>query len=313
LLQRYNYAMYSMYAGDFATAVTEASRVQKENPTLEYALLPLALSQLAQGDAASARETYGRLSQMSPFGASFAKLGEADMGMYFGRHRDAVRLLREGIDADAKRKSAGEMAQKYVALAEAYLALGQRARAVQAASEAVKLSRRESTLFPAARVLLRAGREEQALEIAADLEKMLQAQTTGYARLISGEIAFARGRPADAIEAFRDAQKRHNSWFSRYLLGKAYVEAGVSHSAEGLAELELCVKRLGETADVFFYDMPTLRYLPPVYYWLARAQEGTGDTTRARENYDRFLKLRADADPADPLAADATRRLRTAQ
>ena len=64
-----------------------------------------------------------------------------------------------------------------------------------------------------------------------------------------------------------------------------------------------------ETADVFFYDLPTLRYLPPVYYWLARAQEGMGVITLARQNYELFLKLRADAKPADLLAVDARRRV----
>ncbi len=313
-LLRYNYAMYSMYAGDFATAITEASRVQKENPTLEYAWLPFALSKLAQGEVTASRDGYARMAEMGTFGASLAKLGEADLAMYFGRHRDAIGVLQAGLAADAKSKSAGEeVAQKHVALAEAYLALGQRPRAADAAIQAAKLSRRESTLFPAARVLLRVGREEQAREIAADLEKRLQRHTTAYARLISGEIAVQRGRLSDAIDDFRDAQKRHDSWLSRYLLGKTYVEAGIEHSVEALAELELCIKRSGETTDVFFYDMPTLRYLPPLYYWLARAQEGTGGTTQARQTYEAFLKLRAQADAGDELVADATRRLRSLQ
>ena len=55
-------------------------------------------------------------------------------------------------------------------------------------------------------------------------------------------------------------------------------DAGVGHSAEALAELEQCVKRRGEATDAFFSDMPTLRYLPTAYYYLARAQEGLGAT-----------------------------------
>ena len=61
--------------------------------------------------------------------------------------------------------------------------------------------------------------------------------------------------------------------------------------------------------DVFFYDMPTLRYLPPMYYWLARAQEGVGATVAAKKFYEQFLSLRAEADPPDALAADARRRI----
>ena len=136
---------------------------------------------------------------------------------------------------------------------------------------------------------------------------MLQRQTVAYARLIAGEVALKNGRLLDAIDAIRDAQKRQDSWFGRFLLGKAYVQAG--HFAEALTELELCVKRRGETADVFFYDAPTLRYLPALYYWLARSQEGVGATAEAKKSYEQFLSLRADANPPDPLAADARRRV----
>jgi len=139
------------------------------------------------------------------------------------------------------------------------------------------------------------------------LENMLQRHTTAYARLITGEIAIERGRMGDGIEAFRDAQKRHDSWFGRFLLGKAYVEAG--HFPEALAELDLCVKRRGETADVFFNDIPTLRYLPAAYYWLGRSQEGVGAASEAKKAYEQFLGLRGEANPSDPLAADAKRRI----
>jgi tetratricopeptide (TPR) repeat protein len=306
-LQRYNYAMYSMYAGDFTTAIAEGNRLVEGNPSFEYNYVPIALSQLAQGGAAASQQTYDRLALVSPIGASFAVRGRADLEMYFGRHRVAVGLLGEGIAADRTRLDSASQAQKSVALAEAYLALRERGRAVQAATEAVALSRHESTLYPAARVLIAAGQHDKAAQVAQTLENMLQRHTTAYARLITGEISEERGRIPEAIDAFRDSQKRRDSWFARFLLGKAYVEA--DHFAEGLAELELCVKRRGETTDVFFYDTPTLRYLPPAYYWLGLAQEGVGSRNEARKSYEQFLALRGAPDPADPLAGDARHRL----
>ena len=101
-LQRYNYAMYSMYAGDYATAISEARRVHEESPQLEHAYLPAALSRLAQGDAAGAAESYRQLAAMSPLGASFARMGEADMAMYFGQYRAAVAPLAAAIATDVK-------------------------------------------------------------------------------------------------------------------------------------------------------------------------------------------------------------------
>jgi tetratricopeptide (TPR) repeat protein len=305
-LQRYNYAMYSMYAADFATAIVEAKRLHDENPTFEYAFLPLAVSQLAMGEIAASWESYDRMSAQSRFGASFAILGRADSHLYFGRRDAAIALLVEGIEADANQKNdAHETAQKYVVLAEAWLGNSDRERAADAAIKAVALNRHESTLFPAARVLLQADRGEEAVHIAADLKKMLQRHTTAYARLIMGELAGQQGTFADAIDAFQEAQSRQDSWFGRFLLGRTYVEAG--HAAEGLAELEVCAARSGETTDAFFFDMPTLRYLPPLYYWLGRAQQDVGVAAQARASYDRFLQLRGAGD-ADLLVSDARAR-----
>jgi tetratricopeptide (TPR) repeat protein len=137
---------------------------------------------------------------------------------------------------------------------------------------------------------------------------MLQRHTTAYAALIRGEIAAVQKRSAEMVEAYRDAQKRHDSWFGRFLLGRAYVETG--HFAEALAELEIAAKRHGETTDAFFTDHQTLRYLPPMYYWLGRAQEGLGAIGSARTRYEEYVKLRPEADPGDALMADARERLR---
>jgi len=172
--------------------------------------------------------------------------------------------------------------------------------------KAAALSSHESVLLPAALVLLHAGREQEAEKIALALDNMLQSHTTAYARLIRAEIRAHTERYGEAIELFRDSIKRRDTWFARFLLGKLYAETG--HFAEAMAELDLCLKRRGEATDVFFYDTPSLRYLPPAYYWLARAQENMG-VADARRNYDLFLALREAADPPDPLAADTRRRV----
>ena len=112
-----------------------------------------------------------------------------------------------------------------------------------------------------------AGDEKGAEEIARDARQHAAAQTTAYARLISAEIAFRRGRYAEAVEGFRDSIKRRDTWLGRAFLGRVYVET--KHYQEAMAEQEICLKRRGEVTDVFFYDTPSLRYLPPTYYWLA--------------------------------------------
>jgi tetratricopeptide (TPR) repeat protein len=244
------------------------------------------------------------LEKLSP---SVADMGKADMEMYFGRYKTALKLLQDGIVIDEREKNDGEMSLKYVAKAEAHLALGERAKAVQAANRAAQLSSDESVRLPAARVLIAAKDETAAEKIADDLDKTLQTQSRSYAQLIRAEIALGHSRYAEAIDATRAAQKLHDSWFSNFLLGRAYLEAG--HAAEALASFDACTKRIGETPDWMFVNSATLRYLTPLYYWTARAQAEVGTTAAALENYRKFVALREDSDVADPLVAAARRAL----
>jgi predicted Zn-dependent protease len=138
------------------------------------------------------------------------------------------------------------------------------------------------------------------------MENTLQAHMTAYAELVRAAIAVRNGRHGQAIELFRASLKRRDTWLGRFMLGKLYVEAG--RYTEAIGELDACMKRYGEAADVFFYDFPTARYLPPLYYYLARAQAALG-VANANENYERFLALRGDALPADPRVVEVQKRL----
>ena len=301
----YNYAMYSMYAGDFDTAEAEGSKVVEQVPTFELAFVPVALSRLARDDYEGALSVYEQLAATSPYGASLARYGMADLEIYRGRFRKALEILEEAIALDEESGGSGMLAQNYVAAAQARLLLGETDRALEAARRAAELSSHESVLFPAALVLLEAGSIAEAESIARDLENRLQTLTSAYARLIEAEVARSREQYAEAIQKFRDSIELRDTWFARFLLGRLYVDRELY--PEAMAELDLAVERHGEAADVFFYDTPTLRYLPEAYYWLARAQQPIG-VAEARENYEWFLEHRASADSPNPLAADASQR-----
>jgi hypothetical protein len=74
---------------------------------------------------------------------------------------------------------------------------------------------------------------------------------------------------------------------------------------EANSEFETCLKRRGEASAVFLDDVPTFRYLPPVYYYLGRTQEGLNSAS-ADATYRQFLSIRK-AD--DALTLDAKRRV----
>lgn len=308
VLTRTNYGDYALYAGDFDEAIAQLQQVFKQNATYQFAFLPLALAQISKGDVAAGSATYDRLGRLNAFGASVAAQGLADLAMYQGRDRDAVATLTPAIAADEKAKNLSAAAAKYVALAEAQLVLGRRDAAVAAARRAAALGSDESTLFPAALTFIAAGREDDARSIADTLGSRLENEPRSYAKLIDAELFRAHRRVPDAIDAVRDAQKRHDSWWSRFMLGRMYEEVAEPRHAEALAELELAVKRRGEAADAFIADTPTLRFVPAAYYWLGRAQEGMETTAAARRSYEQFLALRGAAD-YDPLVVDARKRL----
>jgi tetratricopeptide (TPR) repeat protein len=230
------------------------------------------------------------------------------MAMYQGRYKEADQLVADALAADEATANVPAQAQHYIDAAQIAVALNQPSRAVAAARKAVTLATHESVLFPAARVLLETGHPDEARAIAKTLENMLQLHTTAYARLIDAEVFVREGRYGAAIEAFRDSIKRRDTWFARFLLGQTYAKA--EHFAEAMAELDIAFKRRGEVTDVFLYDTPTLRYMPPVYYWLARSQQAMG-IADARKTYERFVQLRSGADTSDPLALDARTRLGT--
>jgi serine/threonine protein kinase/tetratricopeptide (TPR) repeat protein len=305
LLYRANYMLYAMYASDFKTAQTEAERILKDEPGFSTAYLPLAVAALARSDVAGARDSYDRMAKTGSEGASLAGLGAADVAVYEGRFDEAARIIQESIHADEKSKNQSLLGAKYVALADAYREMNKRALAVETAQKAVKLGGQEEIIVPAARTLLWAGRLVEVREVARTLQSQLEPHKRAYGKLIEGEIAQAERKPIEAIEAFRAAQKLSDLWLVRFNLGVLYAEAG--RYAEALSELDLCQKRKGEAAAIYLDDVPSYRYIAPLPYWLARAQEGLGMSDPALANYKAYLEVRKNA-IRDPLVVDATRR-----
>jgi tetratricopeptide (TPR) repeat protein/predicted Ser/Thr protein kinase len=302
--QRNNVALYALYAGDFATAEKEARAVLELNPAFEKASLALALAQVGLGRNDDARATYGRLRAISPRGASFAAIGLADLALYEGRPQDALPELEAGRAGDLAQGNAGAAAQKSAVLAEALLQLGRTADALSAADRAVAGSRDESVLVPAARVYLAGGREAAALKLAATLGEQWQPAPQAYGKLIEAEALVRRQRAREALPLLQAAQQLSDTWLGRFDLGLTNLEAGAFPEAH--ADFDACLKRRGEAAAVFRDDVPSFRYLPPLHYYLGRAQQEL-KSPQAAQSYRQFLEVKARGN--DPLVPDARARL----
>jgi len=304
VLQRTNLALYSIYAGDYASGAKAAQEVLSANPNSADALGALAIAQTGLGNFSSATATYKKLEALGTRGASMANIGLADLAELQGHSAEAVTLLEKGIAADIAAKESGSAAVKTVALGQAYLSQGDKRKALSAAESAMKLDSQPSVLMAAGDIYVNAGDVVHATKLVTQLSARIEPEPQLYAALLQGAISLSRGQRMEAIQSFEKAQKISNSWLGHFYLGKAYLQNGSFTEAD--SEFELCLKRRGEASAVFLDDSPTLRLIPPIYYFLARAQEGL-KSPAAAESYRTFLKMQPEG--SGELITDARHRL----
>ncbi len=302
--QRANVALFLLYTGKFEEAAREADEVIKLNPAFEQAYLVKALAALAGEKPDQAAAYYEQAAKSSARGASYRLKGLGDIALFEGRTSDALALLQAGIKADLAAGEQQLFAEKQVELAYTLLLLGQRGQAIAAAEQARKATKNPETQFLAARVLVDAGQEVKAREVAQQLSSKLGKEPQAYGKLIEGEIALKKGSIPEAVRLIGESQKLVDTWISRFDLGRAYL--AVEAFPEADSEFDACIRRRGEVTSLQLEADPTYGYFPPVYYYAGRAQQGIGSPDAA-ESFKKFLALRAKA-TQDPLVADAKKR-----
>jgi eukaryotic-like serine/threonine-protein kinase len=305
VLQQVNYSMYALYAGDFDSAAKEAQSILQENPNFDQALRTAALANLGLGHAAEAAATYGKLQAVSPYGASIAATGLADLTLYEGKLSDAAIILEKAIATDLVSKDAESAADRTATLALVQITLGKTKEAISSADKASSTSKDPGVIYRAAQVYLAAGPEAKALQLVAPLSQRLETEPQVYAKLIAGEAQLKKGNARDALNSFQEAQKLADTWLGHLDMGRAYLDAGAF--TEASSEFDVCLKRRGEATSVFLDDIPSYHLLPAVYYYQGRAREGL-NSPGAAESYKTFLTIK-EKGAGDPLVADAQRRL----
>jgi eukaryotic-like serine/threonine-protein kinase len=301
---RVNLALYTSYAGDFPTAEREARTVLKASPSYEKAYVGLAYAQVGQGQLAEAIKTYRQLEKISNIGQSMAAHDLADIALYEGRLGDAAQLLQQGAAADLQARRLDSAAADFAALGYAQLLRKQKAAALAALEKALANSKAVSTRFAAARVYVAAGEASQARKLAAGLASEPQLEPQAYAKLIEGEAMLQERAARQAIQLFTQANNQLDTWIGHFDLGRAYLK--VDSFVEADSEFDLCLKRRGETLDLFDY-VPTYGYLPEVYYYQGRAREGL-KSPGAADSYRTYLSIRGKAGE-DPLLPEVRHRL----
>jgi len=306
ILPRSNLVWYAIGLGKFDVAEKEFQEVMKMNPEFYDALVPLALIQLAQDRPREAEKTYLELSSKDARLASLAAIGLADLALYEGRLNDARKILDAGIEADLKNKFEDEANLKSVMRAQTLLAQGKMEEAIQAADRVAASSKKGSSLFSIALIYILAGQPELAVKVAEALNAKPNPEFQAYARIIEGEVAQQKGNIPGAVDLYYKSAALLDTWIGHLALGSAHLEA--KEYIEAHSEFDMCLKRRGEATSIFLDDFPSYRYFAPAHYYLGRAQEGL-KSPAAKESYEKFLKIKENADPGDPLVEDARKRI----
>jgi tetratricopeptide (TPR) repeat protein len=302
---RYNLVWYLIGSGDFDLAEQEAHALIELDPEYWEVYVCKALIELAHGLTSQAAETYEKLGTQNNYGASLAASGLADLALYEGRLSEAKAILEEGITFDLENGQEFIAADKYITLAQLHLLQRENDLAAIAADNALAAFKREEVMYAAAEIYAQIGQEDKARNLAAELSKKIEPGYRAYAKMIGGHLSMARGNVTGAIDLFLEAHGIVDTWLSHFLLGQAYLEAGAF--SEAYSEFDTCLKRRGEATSVFFNDLPTYRYLPPIFYYLGRAQEGLNSTGVA-DSYQAFLIIKEKGEE-DWMVRDARRRL----
>ena len=299
-----NVGLYAMYASDFESAIREQQEVLALNEKFVLGYVGTALPQLALGNLEAAKQTYGKLAGLNDQGASASAAGLADVALYEGRANDAISILEKGAAADAASKNSDGQARKLALLALANLQAGKKANALPAAGQAAKLSPDTGVQYFVARTYIEAGQSKNALSIATQLERSLEADPQAYGKLIEAEAKISDNDPRAAIRLIQESRQLADTWMGRFDEARALLQ--LNAFAEAQAALDICMKRRGEATALFLDESPTYFVFPPVYYYLGRAQEGLQSPASA-DSYKAFLGIKANA-TSDSLVADARRR-----
>ncbi len=281
-------ARYARYAGVVDRALAVSESLVADDPQDGAALLQLALAELATGRLDEARESLLRLADNDAF-ATEAALGLADLDTYRGRFEPA----RQALEAHAGSASGEQQetaALARLALADAWLAAGDRVAAAAAARSAADMDDRVRTRIAAALALVEAGEPAAAAQLAEQLRLSPRSTERAWGMTITAAVLRQDGQHLEAIDTLRQAMTVADLWRSHLELGRVYIEAGMV--AEAFSELRTCQKRRGEAVALYLDDVPTLRYWADLHYWLGRAEEALGMSDAASRSFLEYLALR---------------------
>ncbi len=240
---RANFVLAELATGRLKEATTDGLRMLDELPRpSDFSFAFVAMAQVLLGDRAGATRTWGRLARYSP---ELAAQGMADQAIYEGRLDDAFALVdpwaQLGIIMNSPRDTRAELLMR----SRIRLARGDRAGAAADAT-LVMDSGEPRPDYIAASLAVAAGDLDGADARAHAWQNLDGLEARMYGKLLEGDLALARGTPAAAVTAYREATRMAPLWIARARLARGYVAA--DQRTEAQREIAWCLEHRGEGA-----------------------------------------------------------------
>ncbi|HUJ63838.1 MAG TPA: protein kinase [Kofleriaceae bacterium] len=222
-----------------------------------------------------------------------------DLAIYEGRLDDAERALAQQV----ARGPADNVRDEQLSLARLHLRRGDR-KAALAEARAGSGSGDVRHEYLAAAAEIDAGDTQSANERIRKWSANAVPEWRLYGKLLEGDLARARGRPADALAAYNAASLIGPSWLVHDRLARAQAAAG-DHAAAA-NEAAWCI---AHRAEIAVFASPSLQLLPETY--LLYARELAASHAPADQVAGAWKQLTAIAPDAqrDPITDEARRAL----
>ena len=246
---------------------------------------------------------------------SLARVSLSAISIYQGKLKAALGEIDDAIAADRLETISTiapfNFARKYYLRSKILTETGDLEGAVRAMEQAVEAYQgsefevSDRFVRHQAYALTMAGQDEKSRPI---LEQFRQKQHQGKEQqdcylMAEGLVSFAKGNYQEVIRCLEQLSDVHQSEFeAKYLLARAYIKTG--RYSDAIDKLNQLLTNYNELHR-FFNGI----WAVESYYYLALAEEFSGDLSSAITHYEKFLDIWADADESLTLVTDAKERL----
>ena len=206
-------------------AWNRAAVLAPENPEVIYTS---GLIDLVENNLGSAVRAFQKVASNSS--SLIRSLGTLLLGqaqIYGGRFQLALETLRAGIEEDLRRRDMESATDKWLALAQIHLLLGDQAAALSACRQVLSMKRDIIRMGCLGAIFARLGHAAEAQDLLEQIERRPPTPLTrSQAEMLRGELALAAGRTDEAVRSLSKAKELDATGRPLESLARALALAG---------------------------------------------------------------------------------------